>query len=87
MTLNDYFPINNNLNTVEKCLHYMFKTSTGPFINNYIDISYKINYINIHTTSPDNSIFNRENENFILEFNQYFEIIRDDLNTYSWRTG
>jgi len=65
----------------------MFKTSTGPFINNYIDISYKINYINIHTTSPDNSIFNRENENFILEFNQYFEIIRDDLNTYSWRTG
>jgi len=79
--------INNNLNTAEKCLHYMFKTSTGPFINNYIDISYKINYINIHTTSPDNSIFNRENENFILEFNQYFEIIRDDLNTYSWRTG
>ena len=28
--------INNNLNTAEKCLHYMFKTSTGPFINNYI---------------------------------------------------
>ena len=78
--------INNNLNTAEKCLHYMFKTSTGSFINNYIDISYKINYINIHTSSPNKSIFNRENENFILEFNQSFEIIRDDWNTYSWRT-
>ena len=48
--------INNNLNTVEKCLKYMFKTSTGPFINNYIDISYKINYIDINTTGVNNSI-------------------------------
>ena len=76
--------INNNFNTVEKCLRYMHETSSGPFINNFIDRPYTINYIDINTTSVNNSIFSRENENFILQFNKPFEIIRNNYNEYSW---
>lgn len=77
--------INSNLNTSEKCLNYMLNNTIGPFIYNYIDRVYKINYIDIATNISNNIIFNRDNENFIVEFNQYFEIIREYQDKYSWR--
>ena len=77
--------ITNKFNTVEKCLRYMQEFSFEPFINNFIDRPYTINYIDINTTVVNNSIFSRDNENFILQFNKPFEIIRDDYNEYSWR--
>ena len=77
--------INSNLNTSEKCLNYMLNNTIGPFIYNYIDRVYKINYIDIATNISNNFIFNRDNENFIVEFNQYFEIIREYQDKYSWR--
>lgn len=77
--------INNNFNTSKKCMDYMYNFTKGPFIYKHIDRPYKLNYIDLSINMSNTNIFNRENENFIFEFNKSFEIIRNDNNQYSWR--
>ncbi len=74
-----------DLNTPEKCIHFMEKYNMGPFRNNYIDRSYHIISINITTNLEDDTMLKRENKNFIYKFSKYFEILRDDNNNYTWR--
>ena len=77
--------INTNLNSARQCLDFMNNNSIGPFINNYIDRIYNIDSIDIiFDNVTQNFNMDRKKENFIINFNKYFEIIKDS-NTFSWR--
>lgn len=77
--------INTNLYTAQQCLDFMNTNSIGPFINNYIDRIYNIDSIDIILNNVTHNFnMDKKNENFVITFNKYFEIIKD-YNTFSWR--
>mgnify|MGYP006081999309 CR=1 FL=1 len=77
--------ITDNFNTSKKCLDYMLRKNIGPFKYNKNDCVFVIYSIDIVWSSHHHKLdIARENENFILNFNKYFEIIKDQ-DCFNWR--
>ena len=77
--------ITDNFNTSKKCLDYMLRKNIGPFKYNRNDCVSVIYSIDIVWSSHHHKLdIARENENFILNFNKYFEIIKDQ-DCFNWR--
>jgi len=77
--------ITQELDTPEKCLHYLHLNNAGPFEHNHIDRPYNLETIDIklhlhhHTLDID-----RDHVNYIINFDKYFEIIKDG-SEFTWR--
>jgi len=86
-TIYDLFmlKISQEFNTAEKCLQYLYLNNIGPFEYNHIDRPYNLETIDIKFNLHHHELnIEREHENYIINFNKYFEIIKDG-GEFSWR--